>query len=100
MDTLMKPPLTEDEYLRLDREAATKSEYHDGQMFAMAGGSLNHSLLANSIGALLRSQVPTGCRVFNADLRIRYPHRGLIPTQIAALFAANLSFPAISKTTF
>lgn len=71
MATLPKPPLTEDEYLRLDRQAETKSEFHDGQMFAMAGGSLNHSLLANSIGALLRSQVPDGCRVFNADLRIK-----------------------------
>ncbi|HEX4231528.1 MAG TPA: Uma2 family endonuclease [Bryobacteraceae bacterium] len=73
MASLPKPPLTEDEYLRLDRKAETKSEFHDGQMFAMAGGSLNHSLLANSIGALLRGQVAAGCRVFNADLRIKIP---------------------------
>jgi hypothetical protein len=39
-------------------------------MFAMAGGSPNHSLLANRIGALLDRQVPNGCHVFNADLRI------------------------------
>jgi Uma2 family endonuclease len=71
MASLSTPPLTEDEYLRLDRQAETKSEFHDGQMLAMAGGSLNHSLLANSIGALLDRQVPPGCRVFNADLRIK-----------------------------
>lgn len=34
---------------------------------------MNHSLLANSVGALLRSQVPAGCRVFNTDLRIKIP---------------------------
>jgi Uma2 family endonuclease len=73
MASLPTPPLTEDEYLRLEREAETKSEFHDGQMFAMAGGSLNHSLLSNSIGALLLGQVPPGCRVFNAYLRIRIP---------------------------
>jgi Uma2 family endonuclease len=46
-------------------------------MFAMAGGSLNHSLIANRIGALLDRQVPTGCRTFNADLRIKVTRAGL-----------------------
>ena len=45
-------------------------------MFAMAGGSLNHSLLANRIGAILDRQ-PPGCRVFNADLRIKVTSAGL-----------------------
>jgi len=70
MASLPTPPLTEDEYLRLERQAETKSEFHDGQMFAMAGGTLNHSLLANRIGALL-DRVSPGCRVLNADLRIK-----------------------------
>ena len=70
MATLPAPPLTEDEYLRLERQADAKSEFRDGRMFAMAGGSLNHSLLANRIGAILDRQAPPGCRVFNADLRI------------------------------
>jgi Uma2 family endonuclease len=39
-------------------------------MFAMAGGSPNHALIANRVGALLDRQVPPGCRVFSADLRI------------------------------
>ena len=73
MASLPNPPLTENEYLRLERQAEAKSEFHNGQLFAIAGGSLNHSLLANSIGALLRDQVPPGCRVFNADLRIKIP---------------------------
>lgn len=70
MASLPAPPLTEEEYLRLERQAETKSEFHDGQMFAMAGGSLNHSFLAAEIGALLRQNAPPGCRAFNSDLRI------------------------------
>ena len=62
--------LTEEQYLEIERAAETKSEFHDGQMFAMADGSLNHSHLANRIGAILDRQAPPGCRVFNADLRI------------------------------
>ena len=69
--------LTEQQYLRLEREAETKSEFHDGQMFAMAVGSPNHSFLANEIGALLRGQMPPGCRTFNSDPRIKAPAAGL-----------------------
>jgi Uma2 family endonuclease len=77
MATQPKSPLTEEEYLQIERDAFEKSEYHDGQMFAMAGGSPNHSLLANNAGAILRGLVPRGCRVFNSELRI---HIGLTGT--------------------
>jgi hypothetical protein len=36
--------LTEEQYLEIERSAEIKSEFHDGQMFAMSGGSLNHAL--------------------------------------------------------
>jgi Uma2 family endonuclease len=71
MASLPDTPLTEEQYLRLEREAEFKSEFFDGQMFAMSGGSPNHALLSNSIGAILRQQVPAGCRVFGSDLRIK-----------------------------
>ena len=45
--------LTEEQYLHLEREAETRSEFHGGQMFAMHSGSVNHSLLAARMGALL-----------------------------------------------
>ena len=39
-------PLTARDYLALDRAADFKSEFVDGIMYAMAGGSIRHSLLA------------------------------------------------------
>ncbi|HME05571.1 MAG TPA: hypothetical protein VKG25_00920 [Bryobacteraceae bacterium] len=42
-------PLSEEQYLHLERQAETKSEFHNGQMFALAGASPNHALLANRI---------------------------------------------------
>ena len=69
--------LTEERYLQLEREAETRSEFHDGQMFAMAGGSLNHSLLASTMCALLYRQLPQGCRIFNTDMRIKVAKGGL-----------------------
>jgi Uma2 family endonuclease len=69
----VSPALTEEEYLRIDRAAEFKSEFHGGEMFAMSGGTFNHSLLGGDIFAILRRQVPKGCRVFTADLRIKVP---------------------------
>lgn len=71
MATLPDAPLTEEQYLQIEREAEFKSEFHDGRMFAMSGGSPNHALLSASIGALLYSQMPAGCRVFSSDMRIK-----------------------------
>ena len=73
MASLPTTPLTAEQYLRIERLAKTRSEFHNGQMFAMAGGSINHSLLAGSAGALLDRHAPSGCRVFNSDLRIHVP---------------------------
>jgi Uma2 family endonuclease len=60
MPTSPTAPLTEEQYLRIEREAETKSEFHDGQMFAMAIVSPIHALLASRIGALLYPQMPPG----------------------------------------
>jgi Uma2 family endonuclease len=65
------PLMTEERYLALDREAEFRSEFHDGQMFAMSGASFNHSLLSSKIGALLYHQLPAGCRAFSCNLRIK-----------------------------
>ena len=77
MATLPTSPLTEDQYLCIERQAETRSEFLDGEMFAMAGGSLNHSLLKSRIVAILDRQVPPGCRTFNSDLRIKVASAGL-----------------------
>jgi Uma2 family endonuclease len=71
MASLPATPLSEEQYLEIERGALDKSEFHDGQMFAMSGGSLNHALLPANIIVLLHGQVPSGCRVFTSDLRIK-----------------------------
>lgn len=38
---------TVDEYLALEEAADHKSEYHDGLVYAMAGGSFNHTILTD-----------------------------------------------------
>src|SRR5262252_279248 len=63
---------TEAEYLELERRAETKSEYHHGQMFAMAGGSPDHGGIIVNVASEVRQQLRgKGCRVFSSDVRLR-----------------------------
>jgi len=77
MASLPDAPLTEEQYLRIEREAEFKSEFHDGRMYAMARASPNHALLTARMCSLLDQKIPQGCRVFSSDLRIKVAPTGL-----------------------
>ena len=64
--------LTEQEYLAIDRAAEVRSEFFDGEMWAMSGGSMRHSRLAMNIsGELYNALRGTNCQAFTSDLRVR-----------------------------
>jgi Uma2 family endonuclease len=66
------------EYLAIERAAETKSEYFDGEMFAMAGASPKHSLItANVTGEMWRRLKGKPCVPYSSDLRIHIPQTGL-----------------------
>jgi len=78
MSTLPKTHLTPEEYLEIERKAEFKSEYCQGKMFAMAGASLAHTLVAGNAFESLRQQLrPRGCQVVAADLRVYVGSTGL-----------------------
>ena len=65
-------PLTFEEYLAAERLAETKSEFHGGQVFAMAGGTSPHSQVAVAFAAELRNFAKgKGCTIFNSDMKVR-----------------------------
>jgi Uma2 family endonuclease len=64
--------MTHAEYCAFEREAAVKHEYVAGEVFAMAGGSLEHGRLAGKLAQLLSNQLEgRPCRVLSADARVR-----------------------------
>jgi len=78
MSALPKPFVTPEQYLEIERKAEYKSEYHSGQMFAMAGGSPLHSAIGTNIVGELRNRLRgTSCQPFNSDLRVYIPATGL-----------------------
>src|SRR4029078_5559829 len=70
--------LTEAEYLAIEREAETKSEFYDGEMFAMAGARRNHNLIvANIVGALNQQLREGPCEVYPGGMRVKVAKTGL-----------------------
>lgn len=60
------------EYLAFEREASTKHEYVNGEVYAMAGGSPEHARLAARLMVqLLQGLTDRPCEVFSSDLRVR-----------------------------
>lgn len=59
------------EYLRRERLAAFKSEYHDGEIVAMAGASRFHNRIARNITISLGNQLRGGpCQNYVGDMRV------------------------------
>ncbi len=78
MPTAPQRYLTPEEYLAIERRAEYKSEYHDGEMFAMAGASAAHTLIVSNLVRELGNQLKTkDCLVYATDLRLCVRASGL-----------------------
>lgn len=78
MSTQPKHRYTPAEYLEREREADFKSEYLDGEIFAMGGASARHVLIVTNVAGELRAQLrERPCTVYSTDLRVQVSEQGL-----------------------
>ena len=74
MATEPKQRLTIQEYLILERQSETKSDYFEGEMFAMTGASREHNLIGVNITSSIHTQLAdSACEVYSHDMRVRTP---------------------------
>ena len=65
------PRFTPEEYFIWEEQQKCKYEYIDGEVYAMTGGSLNHSEIATNFCAILKTHLRgSGCRVLNSDAKV------------------------------
>jgi Uma2 family endonuclease len=70
--------LTPEQYLEIERRAEYKSEYLNGEMFAMAGAKRVHNLLVANLVSRLNLQFRSRPReVYPSDMRVHMPATGL-----------------------
>ena len=66
------PRFTPEEYFAWEEHQLERHEYIDGEVYAMTGGTQNHSDIALNFGSLLKNHLRgSGCKTFNSDLRIK-----------------------------
>ena len=72
-----QPRLSPEEYLAIERAAEFKSEYYNGEMFAMSGGSWSHAIIMSNLGSELRGALRNKGLVVGASvLRTCVAHSG------------------------
>jgi Uma2 family endonuclease len=72
---------TIEEYLKIEETSLERLEYHDGEIFAMAGGTIDHGLITNNISrnidnALIKKG--KNCRTYSSDVRIAINNRNYV----------------------
>jgi Uma2 family endonuclease len=78
MSSQIKPYISPAEYLRLERQSEYKSEYVNGEIFAMTGASRKHNLVSGNIFGELRQQLKgRPCEAFMVDMRVKVTATGL-----------------------
>lgn len=67
------PSLTIEEYIKQERESDNKYEYHDGRIYALAGGTINHGMLCGNIFGELRSKLKENkskCKPYTSEIKV------------------------------
>jgi len=71
-DPVVKTKLTYAEYLAAERKSDVKLEYLRGEVWAMAGGAIEHGRLVLNVGAELRRALAgKRCVAFGSEVKIR-----------------------------
>jgi Uma2 family endonuclease len=92
--------LTESEYLDLERVAEFKSEFFDGEMFAMSGGTPLHSQIATNLAREFGNKLKTcPCVPYNSDLRLKVEATGLLTYPDLSVVCHPLQFAAGTDDT-
>lgn len=72
MATSALPFITEEQYLKLERESELRHEYLHGEIFAMSGGTSNHNLISLDLSTEFNNRLRgTPCNTYGSDMRIR-----------------------------
>jgi len=82
---------TPQEYYELEREAEYKSDYYQGEIFAMAGGTKSHSRICSNISQQLGNRLEgTNCVNYQSDLRVKVKATGLRTYPDASVFCGPM----------
>lgn len=72
MSTARKLKLTEAEYLAQENASEFRSEFYDGEVFAMTGGTPKHNRIKENLAGEIYAKLKGGkCQSFSSDQRVK-----------------------------
>ncbi|HEV7298748.1 MAG TPA: Uma2 family endonuclease [Tepidisphaeraceae bacterium] len=90
---LVRKRFTPAEYYRLEHDAAYKSDYYEGEIYDMSGGTSGHSLIITNLSATLWNAVRKGpCRVQDSNLRVAILRTGLRTYPDVSIYCKPVEF--------
>jgi Uma2 family endonuclease len=88
---------TPKDYLVREERAESKSEYLDGEIFAMAGGSFNHNkVVGNTFKLPGRELEQKPCQVLMSDMRLHVKPNGLYTYPDVMVVCGKVQYDAIT----
>jgi Uma2 family endonuclease len=86
-----KSRFTEKEYLEMERSSVQRHEYFQGEIFAMAGSSIRHSIIFKNIyGDLAYRTKGQPCQPLGSDTRVHIPGNTLYTYPDISIFCGEL----------
>jgi Uma2 family endonuclease len=93
MSTPPKSYLTPEEYLEIERKAEFKSEYYQGEMFAMSRARFAHIQIITNTASLLHQQLrQRPCQPLSNDMRVCVKPSGLYTYPDIVIVCGELQF--------
>jgi Uma2 family endonuclease len=86
---------TPQEYYALERDATYKSDYYDGEIFAMAGGTTRHSIISVNVAGELRQRLKgIPCAPYESNQRLKVKATGFRCYPDVSIYCGELQYDA------
>lgn len=93
MSTARKITISPEQFLVQERKAPFKSEYYQGEVFAMAGASRKHVRISTNLISEVHQQLKgKSCGIYGPDLRLKVESTGLMTYPDALIVCDNPYF--------
>jgi Uma2 family endonuclease len=100
MSAVIKGKLTEAEYLAKEEAADFRSEFYNGEMFAMVGGSAPHNRIIENLSIRIGGKLWGGeCQTFSSDMRVKIEKTTLNTYPDFVIVCGKPEYTSVKKLT-
>ncbi len=92
-EAALQRQITREEYLEIEDQADVRSEYYNGEIFVMAGGSRNHSVICFNLNWGIREAVANkDCVGFDSNMKLEIAEHSLFVYPDVTVVCGEIEF--------